>query len=122
VQIWSHLAFSFSTAPLRLVTVLGLIFACVGIVLALAVTAYRLLYPQTFTIYAAGWASLMAALLLIGGVQMFFFGVLGEYVGRTNLAASKTPQTSIASITGAMAEEIDVRGAHRSTAWSDERR
>lgn len=120
MQVWSHLAFSFSTAPLRLVTALGLLFAFGGVVLAVAVAAYRLFYPQVFTINEAGWASLMVALLLIGGTQMFFFGVLGEYVGRTYLAASRTPQTSIASITGAPADQLDDGGARRRSSWSGE--
>jgi len=104
VKVWSDLAFSFSTAPLRLVTALGLFFACSGLVLALAVAARRLFFPGGFTVYEAGWASLMVVALLIAGTQMFFFGVLGEYVGRAYLAASRAPRTSIASIIGAPAE------------------
>ncbi len=122
VQVWSHLAFSFSTAPLRLVTVLGLFFACGGVILAIAVAAYRLFDPQDFTIYAAGWASLMVAVLLIGGVQMFFFGVLGEYVGRTYLTASRIPRTSIASITGTAADDLDLPRGRRDSVRTGERR
>jgi polyisoprenyl-phosphate glycosyltransferase len=118
VRVWSHLAFSFSTAPLRLVTALGLTSACAGVLLAMLVVAYRLLHPQDFPIYAAGWASLLVAILVIGGVQMFFFGVLGEYVGRTYLTASRSPQTSIATIIGATASGIDAERPSRSITWS----
>jgi len=104
VKVWSDLAFSFSTAPLRLLTVLGSIFACSGVLLALIVAGRRLLYPGGFTIYEAGWASLMVAALLIGGAELFFFGVLGEYIGRTYLAASRAPKTSIASVIGRTAD------------------
>lgn len=118
VRVWSHLAFSFSTAPLRLVTVLGLTSACAGVLLAMLVVAYRLLHPQDFPIYAAGWASLLVAILVIGGVQMFFFGVLGEYVGRTYLTASRSPQTSIATIIGAAANGFEADRPNRSVTWS----
>jgi polyisoprenyl-phosphate glycosyltransferase len=118
VRVWSHLAFSFSTAPLRLVTVLGLTSACAGALLAMLVIAYRLLDPQDFPIYAAGWASLLVAILIIGGMQMFFFGVLGEYVGRTYLVASRSPQTSIATVIGAATNVVEADQPSRSVTWS----
>lgn len=106
VKTWSDLAFSFSTAPLRLVTVLGSIFACSGLLLAFAVVILRLFFPSGFTVNEAGWASLMVVSLLVGGAQMFFFGLLGEYIGRTYLAASRAPKTSIASIIGSAADGL----------------
>ena len=122
VRVWSHLAFSFSTAPLRLVTILGLTSACAGILMAALVTVYRIQSPQDFTRSDVGWASLMVAVLIIGGAQMFFFGVLGEYVGRTYITASRTPQTSIAAIVGTAAHEVQVEGASRRVTWNGEAR
>jgi undecaprenyl-phosphate 4-deoxy-4-formamido-L-arabinose transferase len=120
VRVWSHLAFSFSTAPLRLVTALGLISAIAGIVLAAIVVAYRALRPQDFPVEAVGWASLMVAVLMIGGAQMFFFGVLGEYVGRTYLTASRTPQTSIAKIIGQTSPSIRAHAEGHSLTWNND--
>ena len=96
VATWARLAFSFSVSPLRIVTALGFFLASIGLILTALVAAYRIFYPSRFNIYEAGWTSLMVALLLIGGAQMFFLGILGEYVGRTYLAASRKPQTAIA--------------------------
>jgi hypothetical protein len=46
----------------------------------------------------SGWASTMAVLLLVSGVQSMILGVLGEYVGRTFLSANGKPQGTIRNI------------------------
>src|SRR5262249_50435763 len=98
VRVWGRLAFSFSVRPLRLVTWFGLGFAVLGVLLAVVVVLYKLIYPEAFHPYAVGWASLMVALLLVGGIQLFFFGVLGEYTGRTFLRVNNKPQTAVRSM------------------------
>jgi len=40
----------------------------------------------------AGWASLMVAVLVLGGIQLACLGILGEYIGRTFLHLNKRPQ------------------------------
>jgi polyisoprenyl-phosphate glycosyltransferase len=101
VRVWARLAVSFSARPLRLVTWCGFVFAALGLILSAAVIAYRLMRPEDFSKAAAGWASLMVALLLIAGIQMIFFGVLGEYTGRTFLKVNRKPQTSIRAVLNA---------------------
>jgi len=98
LKVWARLAFSFSVRPVRLVTMFGFIFAALGLVLVLIVTLYRILAPQDFSADAVGWASLMVAGLLIGGIQMIFFGIMGEYIGRTYLRVNNKPQASIREI------------------------
>jgi len=98
VRVWGRLAFSFSVRPLRLVTWFGLGFAVLGLLLAVVVILYKLFYPEAFHPYAVGWASLMVALLLVGGIQLFFFGILGEYTGRTFLRVNNKPQTAIREV------------------------
>ena len=70
---------SFSTAPLRLITRLGLL----TVVLALGGIAYavaqKVFWPETTV---EGWTWLVVAVLFIGGVQMLSLGVIGSYVGR----------------------------------------
>ena len=39
-----------------------------------------------------GWTSLMAAILLVGGMQMLMLGMLGEYVGRNFINNNNSPQ------------------------------
>jgi undecaprenyl-phosphate 4-deoxy-4-formamido-L-arabinose transferase len=99
IAVWARLATGFSVRPLRLVTWCGLALGAMGGLLALAVVVYRLAYPERFEAAVAGWASLMVGLLVIGGVQMVFLGVLGEYVGRTHTAVGgKKPQATVRAV------------------------
>jgi undecaprenyl-phosphate 4-deoxy-4-formamido-L-arabinose transferase len=112
IKVWSRLAFSFSVLPLRLVAWCGMLSAALGVLLALGVVAYRLLFPEHFPREAVGWASLMVALLVLGGAQMFFFGILGEYTGRTYLRVNNKPQTAIREVLNLGAREAPVRAPH----------
>ena len=69
---------SFSTAPLRVWTVLGLAAAAGAIGYAVFLVIRTLIVGRD----APGYASLMVVVLLGFAVQMIAFGVLGEYVGR----------------------------------------
>jgi undecaprenyl-phosphate 4-deoxy-4-formamido-L-arabinose transferase len=105
LRVGARLAFSFSSRPLRLLTWLGFFFAALGLVMAVVVILYRLLWPEDFPPAAMGWASLMVALLVISGIQMVFFGILGEYTGRTFVRVNNKPQTAIREVlNGARAE------------------
>jgi polyisoprenyl-phosphate glycosyltransferase len=69
---------SFSTAPIKLVTGIGfaLVVFCIGV---LAWT----LYVRFFTSdHPQGWTSVIAVVLLLGGVQLLSLGVIGQYVAR----------------------------------------
>ena len=70
---------SFSDRPLRLATQLGVIVMA----LSFAVAAWTIV-ASVFDLGTSsrGWSSLMAVVLLLGGVQLLCIGVLGEYVGR----------------------------------------
>jgi undecaprenyl-phosphate 4-deoxy-4-formamido-L-arabinose transferase len=109
VRVWARLAVSFSAKPLRLVTWFGLLFAVFGLLLAVAVVVYRLRWPEDFSRETAGWASLMVALLVVGGIQMIFFGVLGEYAGRTFLNVNRKPQSAIREVLNAAATEETIQ-------------
>jgi undecaprenyl-phosphate 4-deoxy-4-formamido-L-arabinose transferase len=98
VKVWARLAFSFSVRPLRLVTWFGFGFAALGVLVALAVIGWRLFVPEHFPDAALGWASLIATQLLMAGVQLFFFGILGEYAGRTYLRVNNKPQTAVREV------------------------
>jgi len=78
---------SFSTAPLKIWTYLGL-----------SVSALALLYAVIIvlkTIFSGvdvpGYASLMAGIMFIGGIQLIGIGVLGEYVGRIYHEVKRRP-------------------------------
>ncbi len=79
VRLASDALFSFSYVPIRLLTYLG------GAVLAMS-CAYLLvvLYKRIFNVpgYVEGWSSTLSVILFLGGVQLLFLGVLGEYLSR----------------------------------------
>ncbi len=100
IRVWARVAFSFSVKPLRIVTVFGISFSALGLLLAVAVILYRLLSPASFGPNTVGWASLAVAVLVFGGIQMIFFGILGEYAGRTYLRVNGQPQAAVRTIIG----------------------
>jgi glycosyltransferase involved in cell wall biosynthesis len=69
--------FSFSKAPLRLCIGAGLIIALLSFIAGILEIFIYLLGDVT----VPGWASLFAIVSLVGGIQLFFLGILGEYVG-----------------------------------------
>lgn len=115
LRVWARLAVSFSAKPLRLVTWFGLLCAALGMMLAVAVVVYRLRWPEDFTAETVGWASLMVALLVVGGIQMMFFGVLGEYTGRTFLNVNRKPQSAIREVLNSAAVEENLEARALST-------
>ena len=68
---------SFSTLPLKLATWLGYLASLLGFLYACSVFAQKAL---GYTVQ--GWATIMIAMLFLGGVQLIFLGVLGEYIAR----------------------------------------
>ena len=69
---------SFSIAPLKIATCLGLIVACVSMLYGVVVIWKTLMYGDP----VKGYPSLMVVVLFLGGVQLISVGVLGEYIGR----------------------------------------
>jgi dolichol-phosphate mannosyltransferase len=79
--------FSFSIIPLRFVTILGLATAAVALIGGL----YSLIVRLFTADWVAGWATLILAILFIGGVEMFCLGILGEYIGRIYTEIKQRP-------------------------------
>ncbi len=69
---------SFSTAPLRIWTYLGLAIALLAFTFGLFVVGRTLMLGRDLP----GYASLITVVLFLGGVQLIGLGVLGEYIGR----------------------------------------
>lgn len=69
---------AFSNAPLKIWSALGVLLSLI----ALGYGGYLTVRTWLFGIDVPGYASLMAAVLLLGGVQLISLGVIGEYLGR----------------------------------------
>jgi glycosyltransferase involved in cell wall biosynthesis len=69
---------SFSTAPLKLALVMGLLVSAGGFALILVLIYLRLSHRFDLP----GWTSLMVMVLFLGGIQLTTVGIVGEYVAR----------------------------------------
>lgn len=69
---------AFSTTPLRLVSLLGLLTALAAVVLGLWIVFEKIFLGQPIP----GFATLAASILLLSGIQLLGLGIVGEYVGR----------------------------------------
>jgi glycosyltransferase involved in cell wall biosynthesis len=78
---------SFSTAPLRLATYLGVLTALLAFVYALWIVVKALLWGDA----VAGYPSMMAVILFLGGVQLVALGMVGEYLGRLYEESKRRP-------------------------------
>jgi polyisoprenyl-phosphate glycosyltransferase len=64
--------------PLRLATILGSIIAVISFIVGLVYLAFKLANWQSF---AVGLAPLVVGMFFIGGIQLLFLGIIGEYIG-----------------------------------------
>ena len=84
---------NFSVMPLRISTITGFVLSGLGAIGGVMAIAEALLYSPP-----EGWASLMAAVLLLSGVQLVILGIDGEYLGRLYLTANGKPQSVIREV------------------------
>jgi glycosyltransferase involved in cell wall biosynthesis len=77
--------FSFSAAPLRVATYLGLwvsAFAFCGVIFTLAQKVFAAQFAKIGLAPGAGFPTIVISILFLGGVQLICLGILGEYIGR----------------------------------------
>ncbi|MBR2403221.1 MAG: glycosyltransferase family 2 protein [Lachnospiraceae bacterium] len=92
-SFWKLLIYSmegimaFSTVPLALASIFGILFC----VLAFVMTVFIVVRAAIFGDPVAGWPSLVSVILVIGGVQLFCMGVLGQYLAKTYMEVKKRP-------------------------------
>ncbi|HET8819318.1 MAG TPA: glycosyltransferase family 2 protein [Xanthomonadaceae bacterium] len=78
---------SFSTAPLRIATYLGVATAVVAFGYGVWIIVKALLWGDP----VAGWPTMMAVILFLGGTQLVALGLIGEYLGRLYDEAKQRP-------------------------------
>ena len=78
---------SFSTAPLRMATYLGIATALVAFVYGSWIILKALLWGDP----VAGWPTMMSVILFLGGVQLVALGLIGEYLGRLYEESKQRP-------------------------------
>ena len=91
VSLWLKMATSFSIMPLRVASAAGALLAVVAGIALIAVVIEKLRHPET----PNGWTSLAVIILFLGGLQLLFLGVIGEYLGRAYLKLNRKPQFAV---------------------------
>lgn len=79
---------SYTKIGLRFATILGFIFSGLSMLIALIYLILKLIYWNTFPM---GTAPILIGVFLIGSVQLFFIGLLGEYIMNINTRIMKRP-------------------------------
>ncbi len=78
---------SFSVTPIRLITLLGIVMLGLS---ALGVIYYWIVYLNGGTV--RGWTSQVFIILILGGLQLFATGVIGEYIGKIYMEVKARPR------------------------------
>lgn len=78
---------NFSQTPLSIASWFGLIMTALAFVMLLFVVIRALLFGDP----VAGWPSMVSIVLFIGGLQLFFLGVIGQYVAKIYLESKHRP-------------------------------
>lgn len=79
--------FAFSTTPLRISTIIGLLAALFSVIYIIVVIVQKI----AFGIDVPGYATIVVLILMLGGVQLCCIGIIGEYIARTYIQTKNRP-------------------------------
>lgn len=85
---------SFSVIPIRLISLLGIIIAVLSSLIFIYFFFAKILTDRAFP----GYASLICSIWLLGGLQLFAIGIIGEYIGKTYLETKRRPRYTIEKV------------------------
>ena len=78
---------AFTTAPLTIAAVMGIVFCLIAFIMIVVVIVKTLVYGDP----TSGWPSLVCIIFLVSGVQLLCLGVIGEYLAKTYLEVKNRP-------------------------------
>ena len=78
---------AFSTVPLTIASVMGVLFCVLAFVMIVVTIVRKLLFGDP----TSGWPSLVCIIMLVSGVQLFCLGILGQYLSKTYMEVKKRP-------------------------------
>jgi glycosyltransferase involved in cell wall biosynthesis len=81
--------FSFSNAPLTMLTALGVILLVISLILATLAAILKIFYPE---VAPKGVTTLLISILLFGSLNLFAIGLVGEYIGKIMLEVKERPR------------------------------
>lgn len=80
---------AFSVKPLRIATCLGAVCSICGFIYMIVLIIRKIIESSSLD---AGYTSLMAVILFVGGAIMLLLGIIGEYIGRMYISINSSPQ------------------------------
>lgn len=83
---------NFSQAPLNLASWFGMLMTVISVVAVIFIVVRKLLYGDPVD----GWASTVCIVMMIGGVQLFCMGIMGQYIAKTYMEVKKRPHYIVA--------------------------
>lgn len=78
---------AFSTAPLVMSAVIGIIFCLISFILIVLIILKTMIYGDP----VSGWPSLVCIIFMVSGIQLFCMGIMGQYLANTYLETKKRP-------------------------------
>ena len=78
---------AFSTVPLALASIMGVLFCFLAFILII----FTIIRKAVFGDPTSGWPSLVCIISLVSGVQLFCMGIIGQYLSKTYLEVKKRP-------------------------------
>ena len=78
---------AFSTVPLLLASVVGVVFCVIAFLMILFIIVRKLIFGDP----VSGWPSLVCIILMTSGVQFFCTGILGQYLAKTYMEVKRRP-------------------------------
>ena len=94
VHLWLNMFVNFSVIPLRISSLLGILFSFLGVIVGVVTIMEKMYNPKM----PMGWPSLIITVIVFSGVQLLILGFLGEYLGRMFLSYNQTPQFIVREI------------------------
>lgn len=78
---------AFSTVPLSIASVMGILFCFVAFIIIVFIIVRTLMFGDP----TSGWPSMVCIMFFIGGVQLLCLGIMGQYLSKTYLEVKKRP-------------------------------
>lgn len=78
---------AFSTTPLVLASVIGFLFCIISFLMIIFIIGKTLMFGDP----AIGWPSLVCIIFMLSGIQLFFLGIIGQYLAKTYLEVKQRP-------------------------------
>lgn len=88
LALWFNGFTAFSVKPLRIATIIGIFFSCVGFLYGIYTIIKKFVIPDV----PVGFSALMSVIVFFGGVLLLMLGIIGEYIGRIYISLNNSPQ------------------------------